>query len=101
MRQTRMPAKRVGQRVEPKAQQHPGEDQEQGGREVPGEREQHGEQHHADAADRNAPSQIKTGRGSFIRECDHAMSFRWTGGSLSTNTLLIKTASTRWFDAAV
>ncbi len=40
------------------AQQHAGEDQQQGGGKIPGEDQQRREQHDADAADRDGPGQI-------------------------------------------
>ncbi|GGI25261.1 hypothetical protein GCM10010987_33500 [Bradyrhizobium guangdongense] len=49
---------RARQRVEPEAEQHPREYQEQGGGKVPGEDQGPGEEHDSDAADGNGPSQV-------------------------------------------
>ncbi|MHC2195942.1 hypothetical protein ACVJF1_008575 [Bradyrhizobium diazoefficiens] len=78
VRQVHAAAECIGQRVEADAEQHAGEDQEQGGGKIPGEGEQRRDQHDADAADRDGPGQVAAGPGSFISGNCHVVSF-WEG----------------------
>ncbi|MGY3649902.1 hypothetical protein ACVWW2_005193 [Bradyrhizobium sp. LM4.3] len=87
MGQVNAPPKRVGQRVEANAEQHAGEDQEQGGGKIPAEHQHCREQHDADAPDRDRPGQIVAGPGPFISGNGHIGSFsRAAGGALFRQT---------------
>ena len=69
-------AEQVGHGVEGDAEQHAGKDQEQRRGEVPGEQQQGGEQHDADAADRYRPRQIVAGLKTIVSGSCHVDSFR-------------------------
>ena len=75
-------AERIGQRVEADAEQHAGEDQEQGGGKIPGEHQQCREQHDADAADGDRPGQIGAGFGRSSLEMVTSCPFRLPAGAL-------------------
>ena len=92
MRQPDDAAEQFGHGVERDAEQHAGEDQEQRRGEIPGEQQQRGEQHDADAADRDRPGQIVAGLqpivsrnchvdSSLLRSCAHSFAKRGPGSS--------------------
>ena len=68
-------AEQVGHGVERDAEQHAGKNQEQRRGEMPGEQQQGGEQHDADAADRYRPRQIVAGLKAIVSRTCHVDSF--------------------------
>ncbi len=75
MRQPHDAPEQVAHGVEGDAEQDAGKYQKQGRGELPGEREQGGEQHDADAADRYRPRQIVAGLKAIVSRTCHVDSF--------------------------
>jgi hypothetical protein len=75
MRQPHHAPEQVAHGVEGDAEQDAGKYQKQGCGELPGEREQGGEQHDADAADRYRPRQIVAGLKAIVSRTCHVDSF--------------------------
>ena len=75
MRQPHDAPEQIAHGVEGDAEQHAGKYQKQRRGEIPGEREQGGEQHDADAADRYRPRQIVAGLKAIVSRTCHVDSF--------------------------
>ena len=78
MRQPDDAPEQVAHGVEGDAEQHAGKNQKQGRGEMPGEQQQGGEQHDADAADRYRPRQIVAGLKAIVSRTCHVDSFSQT-----------------------
>ena len=103
MRQPHHAPEQVAHGVEGDAEQDAGKYQKQRRGELPGEREQGGEQHDADAADRYRPRQIVAGLKAIVSRTCHVDSFSQDilrRQSFAKIAAGIKRERTRRFDAA-
>ena len=102
MRKPHDTSEQVAHGVEGDAEQDAGKYQKQRRGEVPGEREQRGEQHDTDAADRYRPRQIVAGLKAIVSRTCHVDSFSRDIARpvFRQNATGIKRERARRFDAA-